>query len=341
MSQDWMFAPLPLTLGEQANRAASASAFADYRLRRARNTLERQDTDLALFAKYLRHIGIAVEASALATHSESWRGITFGLIQGFQHWQLLQGYALGSINVRLSTLKAYSALAFKAGVLSAVEYALICTVKPYTYKERQYVDEKRLAAEVSTRIGSKKATAISLTREQAQQLKAQPDTPQGRRDTLLMCLLLDHGLRCGEVARLTVGNVNLKAGELSFYRPKVNKQQTHRLTADALQAARAYFAAGDAPHASEAWLLKASLKSRQLTSGRMGERAITQRVQDLGKQIGIQGLSAHDCRHAWATAAAQAGTPLERLQEAGGWNSLIMPLRYIQSAKIANEGVRL
>jgi len=29
------------------------------------------------------------------------------------------------------------------------------------------------------------------------------------------------------------------------------------------------------------------------------------------------------------------------LKDAGGWNSPAMPLRYIEAAKIANEGVRL
>jgi integrase len=38
-----------------------------------------------------------------------------------------------------------------------------------------------------------------------------------------MCLLLEHGLRVGEVARLQVSDVDLKAGELRFYRPKVDK----------------------------------------------------------------------------------------------------------------------
>ena len=86
---------------------------------------------------------------------------------------------------------------------------------------------------------------MSLTPDQAARLKAQPDTPQGRRDALLLCLLLDHGLRVGEVAGLAVRDFDLAAGELRFYRPKVDKIQTHRLTADTLAAARAYLAAGD------------------------------------------------------------------------------------------------
>ena len=73
----------------------------------------------------------------------------------------------------------------------------------------------------------------------------------------------------------------------------------------------------------------------------MSKRAVTARVRALGAAIGVDGLSAHDCRHYWATQAARSGTPIDRLQDAGGWSSPAMPLRYVEAAKIANEGVRL
>jgi hypothetical protein len=50
---------------------------------------------------------------------------------------------------------------------------------------------------------------VHIAQKQAKKLKSQPDTPQGRRDALLMCLLLDHGLRVGEVARLQVSDFDL------------------------------------------------------------------------------------------------------------------------------------
>ena len=65
------------------------------------------------------------------------------------------------------------------------------------------------------------------------------------------------------------------------------------------------------------------------------------RVHDLGAAVGLVGLSAHDLRHYWATRAARSGTPLDRLQDAGGWASPAMPLRYVETAKIANQGVLL
>ena len=47
---------------------------------------------------------------------------------------------------------------------------------------------------------------------------------------------------------LTVTNIDLANGMLiNFYRPKVDKVQNNKLSAAALAALRAYFAAGDAP----------------------------------------------------------------------------------------------
>ncbi len=147
-----------------------------------------------------------------------------------------RGYAIDSINVRLSTVKVYCKLAAKAKVLDAADYALIKLVTGYRHKEKRNVDLNR---EI-TRIGDKKAEAIILSKAQADALKAQPDTAQGRRDALLMCLLLEHGLRCGEVEALTVQSLNLDDETLTFYREKVNIEQKHELTKDSRQAARRY-----------------------------------------------------------------------------------------------------
>ena len=61
-----------------------------------------------------------------------------------------------------------------------------------------------------------------------------------------MCLLLDHGLRVGEVARLQVADFDLKAGEMRFLRPKVDKVQTHKLSGDALRALHVWLDSADA-----------------------------------------------------------------------------------------------
>jgi integrase len=342
--------------GTIANQIAGRAAWSDYQERLAKRTLARQAGDLALFADYLRSLGLP--AGDLNGDPQAWQGISWGLVAGFVRWQLSNGYAVASINVRLSTVKTYARLAMHAGVLDASEYAQILAVKGYRKAEGKHIDEQRAMAGLETRRAErrgaltlaglpsrnhKKAQPIGISLEQADQLKTQPDTPQGRRDKLLLCLLLDHGLRVGEVALLAVSDFDLRSGKLVFYRPKVDKVQTHKLTLDTLEAARSYLNQ-DAPALGSIWRGSRKGKGGLQASG-MSARAITERVRLLGAalegELRIDGLSAHDCRHYWATRAARKGTQIDRLQDAGGWSSPAMPLRYVEAARVANEGVKL
>lgn len=322
-----------LTVGQQANQAAALSRFTDYRSRKAEQTLRRQDADLELFREFLALYDVIT--GSLTQEPSAWRPVTWGLVEAFVKWQIKQGYALQSVNVRLSSIKTYARLAMQAGALLPQEYALIRAVQGYSYREQNRIDSKRKI----TRIGLKKAEPVKMTSEQVAQLKTQPDTPQGRRDALLMCLLLDHGLRVGEVSGLSVSDFNLPEEQLRFFRPKVNKEQIHHLTKDTLRAIKACQSHGDL--LAQGLLLRRSLRNEELGAAGMTERAITARVGLLGKQIGLVGLSAHDCRHFWATSAARHGTDPFVLQEAGGWSSLAMPRRYVEDNEVANDGVIL
>lgn len=321
--------PDSLTIGQLANSYASSNVFKEYQEKMTENTLKRHKDDIALFSRFLKNVGM-VKDNLLFDCAE-WQDITFGLIEAFKRWQLEQGYAIASINAHLSTVKVYAKLATKACVLSSEEYAMIKMVSGYRHKEGRNVDQKR---EV-TRVGNKKTEAVQITVEQARALKGQPDTPQGRRDAFLMCLLLDHGLRCGEAAALTPQAITLSTGLLTFYRQKVDKIQTHRLTRDTLLSAMRYLEVAKPKEK----LLMGSRKGGKL-EGAMSERAITDRVRELGERIGIKGLSAHDCRHDWARSAVRE-SDIKSLQQAGGWSSPAMPLRYADDAAIANEGIKL
>jgi len=323
--------------GQAANKAAANIAFDDHTARKANNTIRRKVADLALFESFLRSAG--VPASGLFDNPQAWRGVTWGLVETFKVWMLKQSYAIASINGRLSTVRTYARIAAKAGAITAQESILIASVQGYANKEAKHIDDKRRAEGMDTRKSNKKAEAVSIPEDIAQALKQQADTPQGRRDTLIMCLLLDHGLRVGEIAILSRAAFDLKAGTFTFYRPKVNKTQTHELTGDTRKAAIAYFR-HDAPADGILW--RRSCKGTGKLSSPMSPisatRALTKRVELLGRHAGIEGLSAHDARHYWATFEARNNTPVDRLMDAGGWNSPAMPLRYIESAHIANMG---
>lgn len=337
--------------GQAASRAAAQGVIADYLGRKTANTRRRMAGDVATFAAYLVDCEAGAAAGELAAFAElvrtwhptgpapdlgAWAGTTWGLVAGFVQWQLSEGYAVGAVNVRLSTVKTFCKLATQAGTLAPGELPLIRAVAGYTQTEGRNLDTTR---EVTRRDKSKKAQPVAIAPDLAARLKTQPDTAQGRRDRLIMCLLLDHGLRVGELAALAVTDFDTQGGRLVFYRQKVNKTQTHRLTEDTRQALAVWIAAGDCPPLGS--ILRGSYKGGALGAAGMTERAITARVATLGAAVGLAGLSAHDCRHYWATQAARHKTDPFALRDAGGWSSLAMPSRYVEAAKIANEGVKL
>lgn len=324
----------PGHIGQLANTVAARSVLEDYQARKSQQTLRRQAADIALFTRFLASAGVLVED--LATDLAGWSLVTWGLVETFNRWQLQEGYSIGSINTHLATVKTYCGLAARAGALPATELALIKTVKGYQRKEGRNVDETREQLGTRTRRdGSKKAEPVIFSPAHASLLKQQPASRKGRRDALIMCLLLEHGLRVGEIAALNRSSINLETGMLVFYRHKVDIDQTHILKPDTWQAARAYLATLEASDQD------APLFTGPCSKGRISERTINARLAALGKKLGIERLSPHDCRHYWVTSAIRGKTDIKTLQDAGGWSSPAMPLRYAEASKIANAGVKL
>lgn len=359
-----------IAAGQAANRAATDYLFADYRQRRAQKTIRTQTAALLLWVQYLAEVGVAGELMAeatdwalahfdeevldgLAEYAESqpcslptlyaahycqhvpaaWQGVTWGLVEGFVKWLLNQGYSLASVNNRLSAVKVYARLAAKAGVIPPAEHALIREVRGYGATEGKRVNTSR----PKTRLGHKKEAAIVLTAEQSRRLKtAHPPTPQGIRDRLLICLLLDLGLRASEVAALSVEDF-VEPGHVIVYRQKTDTVDRMELSADILQVLAAY----EPYRRREGLLLRGSRKNEQLTEQTMSVRAIGQRVKILGRDIlSIWELSPHDLRHTWATRAARNSNPFV-LRDAGGWTNMQTPGRYVERAKVVNQGIQL
>lgn len=348
-----------------ANQAAADHIFAEHWELLARTTRRRHVGDLSLFARYLAALQVIDPAqedamsAALPYQSSAWRNVTWGLVKGFARWMLDEGYATSSVNVRLATVKRYAKLAHQAGAITEQEAQLIASVRGYGGKQARNLDAGRAQTRKLDAQGkpAKKAKAVLISDQQVWRLKQQPDTPQGRRDALLMSILLDHGLRVGEVAALSIGSINLAANTLTFYREKVDLTQTLALESDVHTAAERYLHTDRAGAVPDAPLFLASRKNGELVDSlvKLGRasgqtelrrqpftvRAIQTRVRLLGEAVGLQGLSPHDCRHCWTTRALQAKSNLIDVQHAGGWSSITMLARYANAAAIANEGVRL
>ncbi|HLZ57080.1 MAG TPA: hypothetical protein VKR06_09050 [Ktedonosporobacter sp.] len=209
----------------------------------------------------------------MAENLRLWSDLSDGLIMRFLRWQIQQGYAIGSVNVRLATIKAYSRLAMQAGYLPVERYQRIKAVEGIQRKQGRNIDEKR---EVRRR-GKKKAVATRITPVHVNVIKLEL-RKRAEQDSyfasslLLFCLLCELGLRCGEVAPLICESIDLAAGHLRFYRHKVDKWQTHQLKPDVFKAAKLYF---DLPHPL-GYLFPGKepgthLAERQLAGGRDGK----------------------------------------------------------------------
>jgi integrase len=330
-------------VGQAANAAASAGIFERYRSRKAKQTRRAQDTALEQFAAFLQDAArgsVQVDGDALSEHPEAWRGITFGLVEGYREWLLRQGYAISTVNSRLAHIKTYAQLAGQAAMLSPGTVARIANVSDLRGQEAARVDEGREDAGVPTRIGSKKPRPVPLSDDEAERLLASPDveTGQGRRDAVLLHLALRHGLRVSEIAALTVESVEVTrdadgepiTGRLRFRRPKVAGRRhewgDHLLTGDTLEAVAAYM---EHDALAEGPLLRGSRRGGSLTSGGVNRTNLTERIRTLAAAEGIEGLTAHDCRHYAATRDGRRGESLDYLMTKYGWSSTQTAMRYV------------
>ena len=150
---------------------------------------------------------------------------------------------------------------------------------------------------------------MTLHVSQAHLLKRQPDTPLGRRDALLVCLFLDQGFRCGEVHTLHVKSIDLEAGTVAVPGEKGNI--THHLTADTLITAMAYLPDVQ----SQEYLFAGRVEQQTNQIKLMDQRALRERIRELGEGLGIAKLTPRDLRLWWATLAKRNKTAEIALEE--------------------------
>jgi integrase len=259
-------------------------------------------------------------------------------------------------------------MATKAGAIDRTEGVLIQSVKGFSRQGGLNVNERREQQDVPTRIeevtyaykpedarktvvvtrrNTKKRRPTIIDEKTAEKLKTPAnDSPQGWRDALLMCLLLEHGLRASEAAILKVSDFDLAAGSVTFFRPKIkgtdNEWTTHKLTRAAKDAASYYINYLYPPTLKPDGRLVLAT-SRLLKDGSGGlllERPlnrvrISERVAYLGKHLGVaKKLSAHDCRHTCATKMARLGYGVDELMAWFGWTSGQTAVRYVASAEV-------
>jgi integrase len=319
-------------VAKTADAHAAAASMAEYRQQRADNTIARQNADLDAFAVFLSRLKIDRTAEELATRAGAWRGITFGVVKAFVGHQLQLGFAVRTVNGRLSTVKVYAELAAQSGAITPGELAMIKTVKGYSKRIGTRIDKTR----TQTRVSTKKEEANVLDEAQALNLRMTGNSVASLRNAVMIMFMLDMGLRVGEVVMLTIEGLDLSVGTIRFYRPKVDITQNQKLPRDLRDALKRY-----STHltAKTGPLIRQVENNGKLSMLSLSRISIFKVVRAIGIGIGIDNLSPHDLRHTWATREVQNGTTIDRLQDAGGWSNPSTPLKvYVKPSQIANQG---
>jgi site-specific recombinase XerD len=129
-------------------------------------------------------------------------------------------------------------------------------------------------------------------------------SPMGKRDLAVMMLLIRLGLRSGEVARLTLDDLDWNHGEL-VVRGKGSRRERLPLPIDVGEALVAYLNDGRPGVDSRAVFLRVKAPITAMTSS-----AVTQTVTSACKRAGLVPVGAHRLRHSAATNMLHAGVSL-------------------------------
>jgi site-specific recombinase XerD len=131
----------------------------------------------------------------------------------------------------------------------------------------------------------------------------------GRRDFAMLTLLARLGLRAGEVAALTLEDIDWRSGEITV-RGKGARCERLPLPADAGEAIAGYLRDGrpEPFEGARQVFLRARAPHRAMTAG-----AVSGAVSTAGQRAGIGPVHAHRLRHSAATGMLRAGAPLTEI----------------------------
>lgn len=272
---------------------------------------------LKTVAKFFASRGVEVSAEELSYNFEIWVHLDSAFVLALYEWMMENGYSINSAQVVKSFVFAQLKLLHQCGMITHDKlgsiYILTKTGRLSDGKKPKWYGRKGV-----------------LSDEQVHRLKNNHDTETvcGRRDKLLMHILLDHGLRRSEIVGLEIDNIDMVKGVMKFYRPKTDTWTTTRLTDATMVALKEHVEKDSIQRGS---LIQSVNRGDNIEgpikSGVAINNIVKRVVRDILKNA-IE-ISAHDCRHYWATKRAEDGATALQLMREGGWSSLNSVMLYI------------
>ena len=325
------------TLG---HKPVNKNAFIEYRQRLSPNTIRSLRESLAIFQEYVNNVEINTSNTKaslnIADDPNVWKSITAEIINKFVKWLIAQGFAISTVNLRISFIKKYATIAFQAGTLPEDEWKRISGIRNYYGGKANKINVERTKQNIPTRrVGHKTSQElIEITDQQAQDLKSfSEDSPDGRRANLIMCLLLDQGLQPRDVYKLQAEHFDLVSSVFTLERSNMERQ-TLKLTPDSLRALKCVFDNHDIDTIGPlGFRIRRNGETIQTIQQSIRPPALRYHVHNVGKSIGIGNLTAQHCRFYWAKKAIESGTNVFDLQTTGGWINIQSVMQIVKKVK--------
>jgi integrase len=219
--------------------------------------------------------------------------------------------AASTINVRLSAVRKLVGEARRLGLVGAEEAANLSDVPNIRQK--------------GSRLGN------WLTREQAKDLLAVPDrsTLKGKRDYVVLALLVGCALRRTELASLDVQTIQLRENRwvLADLEGKGRRVRTVAVPLWVKEGINSWMTAA---RIEEGRLLRSIAKGGKVGAS-LSDWAVWSVVEQSARQIGIEHFGAHDLRRTCAKLCRKSGGDLEQIKFLLGHSSIQTTERYLGS----------
>jgi integrase len=223
----------------------------------------------------------------------------------------MDALAASTINVRLSAIRKMVGEARKNGMLSSDEAGHLTDIPNLRQK--------------GTRLGN------WLTKEQTRELLAVPDrsTVKGKRDYVILALLVGCALRRQELASLKVETIQLREGRwiLADLEGKGRRIRTVAVPIWVKHGINAWMTASEV---EDGRLLRSITKGGKIGKS-LSDWAVWSVVEQSAKQIGIENFGAHDLRRTCAKLCRKSGGDLEQIKFLLGHSSIQTTERYLGS----------
>ena len=217
-----------------------------------------------------------------------------------------------TVNVRLSAMRKLVNEARRNGMLGSEEAANLTDVPNIRQK--------------GARLGN------WLTRAQAKELLRVPDrsTLKGKRDYVILALLVGCALRRQELAQLDVEKIQMREGRwvIADLRGKGGRIRTVAIPIWIKQAIDVWTTAADV---QKGRLLRSVIKGGKIKGETLTDWSVWSVVEQSAKEIGIEAFGAHDLRRTCAKLCRNNGSDLEQIKFLLGHSSIQTTERYLGS----------